>query len=61
MNFILLELNIFQGPYKFSLQATTMETLLIVVIILLLSIAMETFCCNDDRITECNTIDTRNS
>ena len=40
-----------------------MEALFTVDIILLLSIAVEkkTIYCNDDRITECNTIDTRNS
>ena len=59
-----LDLNIL-GPYKFSLQTTVDRhgNLFTVAIILLLSIAVKKkhFYCNDDRITECNTIDTRNS
>ena len=40
-----------------------METLFTVVIILLLSNTVEehSFYCDDDRITECHTIETRNS
>ena len=49
------------GLHKFSLQATIMDDLCILVTILPLSTVLKTFYCNDSNITELEIIDTKNS